>query len=736
MEYLSIRDIINIIRRYILHMIALSLAVGLLTVYAVNSMQTYTCMLGFKYNYDGAAEGLAPDGVSELDPYEIQNPVVIQGALENLGLDAGKKLSVKGIRQDITIEKVITDLDKEVSESAALLGEKYDAVTTEYEMKFTYDASLGDEFGVKMFSSIIKEYDDFLLDKYYNKRTIPDFAKTADNSSADYIEISNSMSENLDSIIAYLETLAADFPEFRSKRTGYSFAEIMELYEHIRDVQHAKYYGNIRAGNLAKDTEMIIKSYQTKVQDLTETMMVDNTIADNYKNEITTFYDPYKAAGLYNQAHRTQTDIDASNNRDQDVIEDYNIEEHINTYDNIVLSYADRAAAATDAMHTINYYNAIIDDYTNDTVPRETKDRLIAENDEIFSEILILSNEYSEIANLSISELFNMEINSDLQYLILPEVSADRPVNLIALFMIVLTFGVLVIAVLLRELLKNIMAKTKAEDDQKEAKAEIDVSGMDRLHQLLYDQYLKDFDEFTLVYQPMVSSGKTEREHLEIFIRWRNEELGMVSPAKIIGCISDFGIFWQLNDWIIKNVCADIAYMGKKKGRAPVVHVNCPSGQIRDFALNDIIIKHISENHIPPECVCLELEVYDIASTLEDITLLEKMGISICIDRFENTYEEQEILRVLEPKYIKMSLDSLNNDIYASSDEDFIKAEKDMETNFIHIIDECRNHGIKSCICGVETGSQDALITRLGFDYKQGYFYGKPEELKRKEMQE
>ena len=35
-------------------------------------------------------------------------------------------------------------------------------VATEYEMKFSYDASLGDEFGAKLFSNIIKEYDEFL----------------------------------------------------------------------------------------------------------------------------------------------------------------------------------------------------------------------------------------------------------------------------------------------------------------------------------------------------------------------------------------------------------------------------------------------------------------------------------------------------------------------------------------------------------------------------------------------
>lgn len=717
---------ICIIKKYFLHILALSLAVGLLSGYIASMLQTYTCTLGFKYNHTEAAEGLAPDGVSKLDPYEIQNPVVIQGALDKLGLDSDKQLSVKGIRQDITISRIITDLDREVSESAALLGEKYDVNATEYEMSFKYDAALGDEFGAKMFSNIIKEYDEFLLDKYYNRKTIVDFAKVVDGSSADYIDISNVMSDNLDSIIEYLGSLSESYPEYRSRRTGYTFAELRELYEHIRDVQHAKYYGNIRAGNLAKDPEMVIKSYRTKVQDLSETKSVSEKIAENYRNEITTFYDPYKAAGLYMQARQTQTDLNASNNRDEDVLDEYDIEEHRNTYDNIVLTYADRASEATDAGHTIDYYNTIISDYENDTVPEDTKARLLAKNEEIFSEIRALSAEYSEKANLTIDELFHTEINEDLQYLIIPEVNADKPVKLIAVFMAVLAFGLFMIAVIFKELGSSIMARTATSPTPAETKKEIDISGMDRVHQLIYEQYRNGFSEFYIVYQPMVGGNDEDRRHLEAFIRWQNDEIGMISPEKIIECVSDFGIFRSLNDFIIGQVCRDIAAMGSC-GRAPVVHVNCPSGQLHDFALNDIIIKHISENNIPAECLCLELEVIDIATALEDIILLEEMDVDICIDRFENTDEEQEIIQVIGPKYIKMSLDSLNNDIYATTEEDLGKASEEMERAFMHVTEECRKNGIRSCICGIETKAQDELAQRAGFDYRQGYLYGRPE---------
>ena len=750
MEFLSINDILQVIRKSFLRILAISLAAGMIAYFVVGMNQTYTCPLGSRYNdaenaaqeeADTAAEDTGQEEtateetelVSRFDPYEIQNPVVIQGALEYLGLEEEDRLSVRGIRQDISISKVVTDLDQEVSESAALLGEKYEANGNEYEMTFTYDASLGDEFGPRMFSAIIQEYDEFLLDKYYERDLISDFAQALEGSSADYIDIATYMSERLESIIENLTYLEDEYPDFRSKRTGYSFAELRELYEQLRDVQYAKYYGNIRAGNLAKDPEMVIKGYQTRVKDLTETMGVDQTVADNYKNEITTFYDPYKEAGLYNQANQVQNNVDASNNRDQDVL--YDVEEYINTYDNIILSYTEHASAATDAQHTIEHYNSIIEDFSNDTVSQSEKDRLLEKNQAIFEDILDCSARYSALANQTINEVYYEKINADLQYLILPEVTGDLPTLLIVVFVVVLVFGVLLIAVLLRKLLKNVADRSRAEQDHAGEKLQLDVSGKSRMQQLIYEQYLRDFPEFFLVYQPMLGGEKEGREHFEVFLRWRNEELGMVSPAKVVESIIDLGLFQQLNEWIIKGVCADIARMAKKKEKAPVVHINCPSGQVRNFALNDSIIRYVSENEIPAECVCLELEVEDIAAALEDITLLEKMGIDICIDKFENTEEEEQIMQVLEPKYIKMSIDSLHGDLYATSAEEFAESEAEMEIRLAKVIAACTvqseagRRKIKTCICGVETKAQDRLVTRLGFDYKQGFYYGKPEPL-------
>lgn len=728
MGLLNIAEMIQIVRKFALRILALSLAAGLAGACFAAMTQTYTCSLGFQYNHSEAAEGLAPDGVSKLDPYEIQNPVVIQAAMENIGLQG---VDVKGIRQNISISPVIPDLDREVSESAALLGEKYDVVATEYVMRFTYDADWGDAFGPKMFSSIIREYDEYLLANYYNKKTVNDFAKVVSNSGAEYIVIADEMNQSLEDIIGYLDEMAGYYPDFRSVATGYTFSDLSLLYQNLRDIQYAKYYGNVRAGNLAKDREMVIKSYQKKVKDLQEAADVDYAISENYKAEIRSFYDSYKRAGLYSQADQVQSNVDSTNNRDRTVLEDADLEQYQNTYDDIILNYTEHAGNMTDATHTIEYYHTIIAAYTADAVSAETKAALLEKNETILEEISVLSQQYSQTANQTLDELYHSMVNEDFQYLILPEVTSDKPVKFIAAFLAVITFGFALIAVFVMEILKKFKkAGAPAEPaKQQEEKIVIDTDGMDETHQLLYQQYIEGFPEFYLVYQPMIAKDEGAMPHSEVFVRWRSPQLGMVSPGNIIGAISDFGIFQQFNDWIIRRVCEDLAAVKGEHKQMPIVHINCPYAQVSDFALNDIIIKHVTQNGVPAQNICLELAGKEIAASLDDIILLHEMGIQICIDQFENSEEESEIIHAVKPGYIKMSLDILNSDIYATSDEDIIDAAANMVGYFADMIEQCHKNGVKACICGIEKPAQDKLVSSMGFDFKQGYYYGKPEQL-------
>ncbi len=186
-----------------------------------------------------------------------------------------------------------------------------------------------------------------------------------------------------------------------------------------------------------------------------------------------------------------------------------------------------------------------------------------------------------------------------------------------------------------------------------------------------------------------------------------------------------------MNDWILKNVCENIKTRIDAGEKKPVIHINCPGSEVAGFKLNDLLVKHITRCDIDPGCVCMELDGKQMTTNMEDIIILRDMGIRICIDRFENVEDESETIQVITPDYVKLSLDILNSDIYATSKEDITQSAAHMVAYFSETIAKCKENKVKTFICGVENSSQDKLVSMLSFDYKQGYFYGKPEKYTR-----
>lgn len=723
MGVIQIYDIFKILRKYFTRIVAACLAVGILAYFAVSMNQSYTCTLNFKYNYASALEGFAPDGVSEMDPYELENPAVVQAAINYLGAD--ENLRVEGIRSDMSISTIITSLDQEVTESAAVMGEKYEVQPVEYQLSYSYDAALGTNFGPRMFDGIIKAYDEFVISKYYNKEHIADFMKELDDIEVDYLESSDIILGRINDIIEYLDSMANGHPDFRSTRTGYTFADLSSLYQQLRDQQHAKYHGNIRAGHLALDNELTVKNYTAKVHDLMIDHEIYDGVAANYQNQIETFYDSYKAAGLYKQASTVQVSTNSSNNRDQGVFRDYehDFDQLVNTYDRIVTSYTDNASEAARTEWDIDNYNRIISDFANDTVSASTKERLVAVNDVILSDLAILSNVYSKLANEAIDEFFSDKVSNDIKYLISTDISADKSPMMIAVLAMFLVGGMLVIALILFELIKQFNVA-------QESSAPISLDSLDHEHRIAYEQYQQGFSEFAMHYQPMLDTKTGNVTHFEAFLRWENKELGSVSPMLILEYYSKLKLIKQLNAWIFDAVCKDIPKISRAlNGALPVIHVNCLYSEIENLGLHEMLIDTIKRHRVNPSSLCIELDGDGIVSCFEDVLLLKDMGLPICIDHFEAKAHENEILQIIEPEYVKMSSDAFSQYHMATTEKDMYFASMNTITYFSEIINKCSKKHISVCICGIENKMQNELISRINFSYKQGYLFGHPAEL-------
>ena len=64
---LSIADLIRILRKHLRTAVAAAFLAAVCTLIGVHMLREYRCTLNFKYNYEGAGQELAPEGVSRLD---------------------------------------------------------------------------------------------------------------------------------------------------------------------------------------------------------------------------------------------------------------------------------------------------------------------------------------------------------------------------------------------------------------------------------------------------------------------------------------------------------------------------------------------------------------------------------------------------------------------------------------------------------------------------------------------
>ena len=244
------------------YLIALITVLGCLGVYRFAwSNQTYTASIILEYVNADAAEGLTPAGTA-LDVSEIYSASVVTEAIKQLGLDT----SVESIRSGITVTPVIPE-DEEVKKQALLEeGKEYEYFPTQYEVSFTGDSQTSRDYATDVLNAVVDCYLLQYSTKYIDDVSFPQNASNVSVEKYDYIECADMLGESCNLIVSYLDQRAAGYPDFRSVQTGYSFDDLQDEYEYIRDNQLQKVYAIILNNRIVKDQDVLITKYQNALE--------------------------------------------------------------------------------------------------------------------------------------------------------------------------------------------------------------------------------------------------------------------------------------------------------------------------------------------------------------------------------------------------------------------------------------------------------------------------------------
>jgi diguanylate cyclase (GGDEF)-like protein len=230
-----------------------------------------------------------------------------------------------------------------------------------------------------------------------------------------------------------------------------------------------------------------------------------------------------------------------------------------------------------------------------------------------------------------------------------------------------------------------------------------------------------DRGELELYYQPQVEIASGKIVGLEALARWHHPKLGLVCPSRFIPVAEKTDIISALGQWVLEEVCRQIAQWRAEKVPVPIVAINVSAIQLKPSEEFDQVLQQsLRRWEIAPSCLEVELtESVLMETTRENSALIERLraiGVSIAIDDFGTGYSSLNYLRMYNVTRLKIAQEFIHDMATDPSDLVIVRA----------AVSLARELGIQTIAEGVETVPQLDLLAKAGCQYVQGYYYSRP----------
>jgi len=221
--------------------------------------------------------------------------------------------------------------------------------------------------------------------------------------------------------------------------------------------------------------------------------------------------------------------------------------------------------------------------------------------------------------------------------------------------------------------------------------------------------------EFSLAYQPLVSTTSGVITGVEALLRWSHPELGAIPPSQFIPQLEELGLMADVGLWVLRTACRQNAEW-QKQGLPPVrVAVNLSAQQFSRGDLVSAVESVLRETGLGPRWLDLELTesltMDESEVTVSAMRDLKKLGVSLSLDDFGTGWSSLSYLRRFQFDRIKIDRSFMRD----------LASEPTAETVVRSIINLGHNLGLACIAEGVETRQQLDYLQRQMCPEIQGY---------------
>ena len=221
---------------------------------------------------------------------------------------------------------------------------------------------------------------------------------------------------------------------------------------------------------------------------------------------------------------------------------------------------------------------------------------------------------------------------------------------------------------------------------------------------------------FRLHYQPQVDLRTGQIVGAEALIRWRDPELGEISPGQFIPVAEETGLIIAIGDWVLEQAVRQAARW-RDAGMPMPVSINVSALQFQQADFIDRVAAVLQDHRLAGKLLELELTesilVQDADEALARLSRLSQLGVRLAIDDFGTGYSSLAYLKRFPIDRLKIDRSFVKGVPGDASGGAIVRA----------IVQLAQALGMKVIAEGVETEPQRAFLHELGCDEFQGFLF-------------
>lgn len=241
------------------------------------------------------------------------------------------------------------------------------------------------------------------------------------------------------------------------------------------------------------------------------------------------------------------------------------------------------------------------------------------------------------------------------------------------------------------------------------------------LRRLLADELPQAIEdrEIQLLFQPIVDLKTRRAVKFEVLSRWTHPIHGAIPPSLFFDVAEQCHMIHALDRYVIERALRVAAERLTERGEVPVLSVNVSALSLTGDLVT-FIQSTLRDRHFPANRLCVEVTetsaITDLERTSRVLHDLDALGIVVSLDDFGTGFSSLTYLHQLPIGALKID---------RSFVADMLTSRKALEL-VRSILNVASSLGLPVVAEGIETVEQCMLLSNLGCEQGQGYFFARP----------